>query len=245
MPEHDRDDDGYTGRHFAGGVVPGTGPEHSLREALTHVDREGRLEPNWKQIQPDRLERMIRRQLELQKVGRSLDPPSMTGEERGWFAVWNHTALIKELGEALDEVAWKPWSVDKDTFNRDQFIAELVDAWHFLMNLLLLAGSVWNIPDDMMASYLSDEFYKRYIDKSAENMRRWESGTYDSKSTKCPDCGREVRDQIRVPMKDRIEIREETWQDEHGYQGDVGRIEYEAYQCPMQCGRVNYVPATG
>lgn len=169
---------------------------------------------------------MIRRQLHLQKVGRSLDPPTMRGEERGWYATWNHTALILELSEALNEIAWKTWSVDKDKFNRDQYVQELVDAWHFLMNLLLLAGDA--ISDESNAESLADEFYRRYIDKSAVNMERFRSGKYNSRATKCPDCGREVTETEALER----------------YR-DVGDLVERAYLC--LCGRTNWMtraPAT-
>lgn len=198
MSEHDRPDDGHVPQHLA-----------------------GRLDT----YEPDRLARMFRRQLFLQRVGRELDPPAMTGEERGWYATWNHTALIKELGEALDEIAWKPWSVDKTTFNREQYMKELVDAWHFLMNLILLAGSP-NYTEETIVEELANWFYKGYVEKSAINYQRFTSGTYDAKSTKCPDCGREVTEQIRVPAHDRTDPVE------------------VAYACPMICGRINYAPVT-
>lgn len=167
---------------------------------------------------------MLIRQYDLQCVSFNVDPTALRGEERGQYVTWNYAALIKELGEALDEIAWKPWSVDKDSFNREAYLKELVDAFHFLLNLVLVAyepvGMV-NIHD------LAYEFFRLYIQKAEVNRQRAESGTYDGKATKCSDCGRAIEDGARRVLQDHI------------YQG----TEYHAYTCI--CGRLNYLEMTG
>lgn len=221
MSEHDRTDDGYIAKHLPGGVKPRV----PFEEMVPHVDREGRREPDFQPVAnavPDRLEQMFLRQVLLQRVGRSLDPPAMQGEERGWYATWNHTALVKELGEALDEIAWKPWSVDKDTFNRKQYLAELVDAFHFLMNMVLVAaGAAYT--NETTAAEIASEFFEEYLKKSEINMERFKSGTYDAKATKCPDCGRAIEDGKR-------ELDADQWDGGYFMLG---------FKCP--CGRLNRI----
>lgn len=166
---------------------------------------------------------MLVRQYDLQ-MSMGIDPTALRGKERGEYVTMNHTALIKELGEALDEIAWKPWSVDKDTFNREAYVKELVDAFHFLMNLLLVAYE----PHKMVGiDDLAFEFFRLYIQKAEVNRQRAESGTYDGKATKCSDCGRAIEDGARRVLQDHI------------YQG----TEYHAYTCI--CGRLNYLEMTG
>jgi len=68
-------------------------------------------------------------------------------------------ALMDELMEALRETPWKPWKKGQ-TLDYDRVKDELVDAWHFLMNLMLWTG--------MDAT----ELYTRYQGKNLENHRR-------------------------------------------------------------------------
>lgn len=51
----------------------------------------------------------------------------------------NSIALIDEVIEALRETPWKPWKRNQQ-LNPDRFREEIVDAWHFLINLSLCAG---------------------------------------------------------------------------------------------------------
>lgn len=48
-------------------------------------------------------------------------------------------ALYDEVGEALREVPWKPWKVNQE-FNINKFKMELIDIFHFLINLFLLVN---------------------------------------------------------------------------------------------------------
>ena len=48
-------------------------------------------------------------------------------------------ALYDEVGEALREVPWKPWKLNQK-FNVKKFRIELIDIFHFLINLFLLSG---------------------------------------------------------------------------------------------------------
>lgn len=95
--------------------------------------------------------------------------------------VMNHTALIVELSEFMQEVGWKDWATPRGWINRYAAVGELVDAAHFLANLLVRLGV-----DD-------DEWEQRYREKQEINRRRQREG-YDGRSNKCPDCGRAYDD---------------------------------------------------
>lgn len=202
MPEDDRTDAGYRPQHLAGGVES--------------ID-----EPN--PVSGDTLGAMLRRQYELQvDIFKCL--PVVDADDRAYYLSWNHTALIKELGEALDEVSWKPWATD-EFFNRDAYLKELVDAWHFLMNAILVAKlERQTIPD------LSYEFYNRYMQKAKINQERQETpGGYQVIGTKCPDCGRAIEDGIPAEIPERYR-REE----------DRLAVPFKCY-----CGRINYLVTAG
>ena len=68
------------------------------------------------------------------------DPFAMTNEELAQFVTWNHTALIDELSEMLGEVGWKPWAESRHC-NSVRAIEEMVDAFHFFLNILLALGA--------------------------------------------------------------------------------------------------------
>lgn len=103
------------------------------------------------------------------------------GETLANYVTWNATALNVELGEALTEVGWKPWSEPRGWVNRDKFVGELVDVGHFLANLLVAVG----VTDEEWAS--------RYQQKQQVNRERQARG-YDTRVEKCPACGRAYDD---------------------------------------------------
>ena len=72
-------------------------------------------------------------------------------------------AAIDELMEALREVPWKPWK-KKQEFNQELFKEELIDVWHFLINLSLSSGMT------------SSEVYVRFLEKNKENRKRQKEG---------------------------------------------------------------------
>ena len=72
-------------------------------------------------------------------------------------------ALIDELMEALRETPWKPWK-KQQAYNREAFKNELIDAWHFLINLSLASGMTAN------------EVIARYLIKNKENHGRKKRG---------------------------------------------------------------------
>jgi hypothetical protein len=122
-------------------------------------------------------------QQELQVEAFHRDPTVLRGAERSAFILWNAYALEDEVHEATSEVSWKPWA-QGDRFDRDAFLGELVDALHFLGNLLLTTVE----PDGSIDS-LAKEVGERYKAKRQRNLERQLEG-YDGVSTKCPGCKR-------------------------------------------------------
>jgi hypothetical protein len=103
---------------------------------------------------------------------KSLDP-----DEFADSIVMNSMALIKELGEFMDEVGWKDWTAPRGWVNRDQAVGELVDVGHFLANLLV------------RLDVTDKEWEERYRAKQQVNRNRQRAG-YDGVSDKCPNCRR-------------------------------------------------------
>jgi len=93
----------------------------------------------------------------------------------------NHSALIVELSEFMDEIGWKPWATPRGWVNRDAAVSELVDVGHFLANLL------------MHLRVTDIEWETKYQRKQEINRQRQRDG-YDGVSTKCAGCGRALDD---------------------------------------------------
>jgi hypothetical protein len=128
-----------------------------------------------------RLTHMLKMQRELQLMyndGKSIE--DFTDEERMAAIRDNVLACTDELHEALAESGWKPWA-SSNHLNTDAFRAELVDAWHFFMNLMLHSGMT------------ADDLYQGYVTKNRKNILRQAEG-YDGVSTKCPGCKRAFDD---------------------------------------------------
>lgn len=117
-------------------------------------------------------------QYELQQKAFNIDPISLTPEERAEFFRWNFIALVTELTEASEEIGWKPWASSRH-LNSEEYIGELVDAFHFLLNLILLASCPW------------ETFIHSYLKKRRVNMDRQRKG-YDGVSGKCSTCHRDI-----------------------------------------------------
>jgi hypothetical protein len=121
----------------------------------------------------------LRLQQRLQSESFDVDPPNLEGESRTTYLLWNAYALIDEVGEAMDNVGWKPWA-SSDHFNREMFVKELVDALHFLGNMLLTAGVT------------GDELWRLYREKVKVNAERQRVGYTGLE--KCPACGNALDD---------------------------------------------------
>lgn len=113
----------------------------------------------------DHLQQMLNRQLRLQINSFDLNPTRLEGDARKDFIRWNATALLTELAEALQEQPWKPWS-QKVARDDMAFLGELIDLFHFWMNLVL------TITDD------ADLLFNMYMEKAKVNAKRQEDG-YD------------------------------------------------------------------
>lgn len=120
----------------------------------------------------------LRSQLHLQTNSFGDDPRNLRGEALADYVMWNVTALSDELHEALQEIKWKPWLTTGrgQWVNRDAFLGELVDAFHFLLNLILASAADENGGD--MPGDLAHEFALRYQAKRRVNARRQSDG-YD------------------------------------------------------------------
>lgn len=123
---------------------------------------------------------MLDTQFNAQLDHHGMNFKTLTDEERIEAVRWNMLALQDELHEALAEVGWKPWATSRH-INREAYIAELVDAWHFFMNLLLLVDAT------------EDEIRSGYYAKRLRNNKRQAEG-YDGVSDKCRECGRALDD---------------------------------------------------
>jgi dimeric dUTPase (all-alpha-NTP-PPase superfamily) len=127
------------------------------------------------------LQEALAAQLELQKNSFGQDPTKdLDGEQKLEWVRWNVLALEDELHELLAETGWKPWAKSRH-INRDAYISELVDAFHFMMNLMLVVDCT------------AEEFLEKYFEKRGINAKRQEEG-YDGVSNKCHKCKRALDD---------------------------------------------------
>jgi hypothetical protein len=133
----------------------------------------------------DRLTEMFELQYKLQQSYGAV-PDRMAPRERIQYVKDMVLAATIELGEALNETQWKPWALGSNRIDVDPYVGELVDAWHFLMNLILAAGYQ---PEEA-----ADQLYERYLVKRGVNEKRAAEG-YDGVSTKCVSCRRALDDQ--------------------------------------------------
>lgn len=126
------------------------------------------------------------------------DPFEMTAEELAVFITWNHTALCVELGEMMAEVGWKPWA-DLRWINGEMAIHEMVDAWHFFMNILLGIAAWSKLQGGPLETQfdLAEFFSDYYIEKNKKNLQRQIDG-YDGVAGKCGKC---KRDLAELPSK--------------------------------------------
>jgi hypothetical protein len=126
----------------------------------------------------DMLVTLFERQLELQRSAFGVDPSALPLEDRVAYIDYNMTALIQEIAEARDEIAWKPWADDHLGFiNEPECRGEMVDVLHFFVNIMLALDVT---PDVLLHLYL---------DKRAVNAARQAEG-YSHHTQKCGTCGR-------------------------------------------------------
>jgi dimeric dUTPase (all-alpha-NTP-PPase superfamily) len=122
----------------------------------------------------DRLDIMMATQAEFQQKINGYPLSQQDDETRIKNFKVSMLALTDELHEALHEMGWKEWATSRH-FNGERVKSELIDAWHFFMNLCLHAGMT------------PDELFRGYQEKQIVNRQRQYQG-YDGVSTKCPRC---------------------------------------------------------
>lgn len=89
--------------------------------------------------------------------------PILNDEHRQDLINMNTIACVDELFEALRETPWKPWKKNK-IYSEEKFKDELIDAWHFLINLSIISGMDYK------------ELFDRFFDKNKENHKRQDVG---------------------------------------------------------------------
>jgi hypothetical protein len=121
------------------------------------------------------------RELQERYFGIDFTAIAADGNARADYTLMNAYAIVDEISEATDEITWKPWAKERGLVNRDAMVGELVDAAHFLANLLCMLGVT------------DGEWAQRYQEKQRRNVRRQQTeGGYDTRQDKCPGCGREL-----------------------------------------------------
>jgi len=133
----------------------------------------------------DLLEQMLAVQRSFQRsLGHNVG--WMSTAERVKYIKDMYVATVQELGEALDETSWKPWAKGDASVSDDALFAELIDVWHFVMNLMMVAKPL--LTNDELAALI----HAKYMEKQGINRQRQAAG-YDGKN-KCPRCGRAYDD---------------------------------------------------
>jgi len=73
-------------------------------------------------------------------------------------------ALIVELAETLQELNWKPWKKTRKPLDMSKIHEEIIDAWHFLLELSIIVGLD------------SSKIHTVYLAKNRENLVRQKTG---------------------------------------------------------------------
>ena len=109
----------------------------------------------------DKLEELFAKQVAFQiKMG---NYPFANEEARQRFINMHSLALIDETMEALRETPFKDWKKNQ-AFDKLKFQQELIDAWHFLINLSIAAG------------LNAESLYEAFEEKHMINIKRKEEG---------------------------------------------------------------------
>ena len=132
------------------------------------------------------LDAFFQAQNQLQVGAMKSDVSQMTTEERVKFIAWNVQALVDEAHEALGEVGWKPWASSRH-LNAEAVLGEIVDAFHFLMNIGLAAGAELGLTPEETGTLVG----VKYFAKRKVNAQRQKDG-YDGVTYKCPSCHRDL-----------------------------------------------------
>ena len=107
---------------------------------------------------------MLDEMMAMQKKfgGMFIDFDKLKLEEKERWTKEMVLAMMDELSEVLGQINWKHWK-NEQPVDEMEVKYELIDLWHFLMNLML----VWGMkPEDV---------FSMYIAKNRENYKRQES----------------------------------------------------------------------
>jgi len=74
--------------------------------------------------------------------------------------------LVRELAEAMQELKLKPWKVEEKPTDREAFINEMGDAFHFFVEMCITAGMT------------DEDLHRAYFRMHQKNNQRIDSGTY-------------------------------------------------------------------
>lgn len=119
----------------------------------------------------DKLETMMEMQKQFQeRIGFNFE--TMTEKEKATYMKEMQMWVTDEMSEALHELKFaKGWSKQYDSwtqeeteYHADKFKDEMVDAFHFFMNVLIAAGMDAN------------ELFERYLKKNKINIDRQNNG---------------------------------------------------------------------
>lgn len=130
------------------------------------------------------LKKMLKAQEALQSESFGGSPATFNTVRKIQFLKDMVYALEDELHELMDEVGWKPWATSRH-IHEDPARSELVDAWHFFMNIML----VLEVTPEMLE--------EGYFAKRAKNAQRQVDG-YDGVEGKCPKCKRALDDSTTI-----------------------------------------------
>jgi dimeric dUTPase (all-alpha-NTP-PPase superfamily) len=183
---------------------PGTviGRTFTARTVLSFRDQRRGMTPSNGSGVTDKLDLIYDAQRKLQqRLGHNF--AAMSLEEVIEYIKLNILACTDELHEALNETSWKPWTKGERKILRDRYVGELVDAQHFLFNLMIVMGMS------------PDELLERYLDKNARNHQRQDDGYTGGK---CATCSGELDRGLMVLLNgekfDSYECRDQ-WKKEH------------------------------
>lgn len=144
----------------------------------------------------DQLVHMLQTQRDLQINSFGSDPCTLEGPAKVFFIRWNQQAANAELFEMLDETGWKVWATSRHV-NADEAFKEMIDCWHFFMNILL---AIYGEEIEKYGmQWLADQFTEQYLAKKEVNAKRQTDG-YDGIFGKCPACHRDRKETEKVSL---------------------------------------------
>lgn len=108
------------------------------------------------------LKSMFKQQEEFQK--RFYNFKTMSPDQIVEYQRLMLTCISVEAMEAMDWTNWKPWRKTKEEFNRYEYLNELVDVMHFMINSAISVGCT------------DKEFARLFFNKGRENVRRQQKG---------------------------------------------------------------------